>query len=300
MSFADEPPLRTRVVGCRTGNESAMNEQTPEPDWIKPPLLPSEWGQRLRLSLPRRQVGDVLHFARKVPSIPVQRRMRLGPLLVARKNISPRPSWVMLVAKGFSQVAAELPNLRQSYLTFPWPHIYQHPESIATIAIEREYKGESAVFFPKFYAPDKQLLATLEGNLRYFKEAPFEKVDEFGLGLFVSRFWRPIRRSLWWFALNVSGDIRARVFGTFGISVYSRLGAESLHPISPTTSLLNFGTIEADGQVDLRLIYDHRVLDGASVARALKRLEEVLNDQIAGDLDQEPPQVIPFPKRDAA
>src|SRR5436190_18848006 len=98
-----------------------MNESTPAPDWIKPPLLPSESGQRLRLSLPRRQVGDLLHFARKVPSIPVQRRMRLGSLLEARKKINPRPKWVLLLAKGFAHVANEMPGLRQSYMTFPRP-----------------------------------------------------------------------------------------------------------------------------------------------------------------------------------
>jgi hypothetical protein len=274
--------------------------RTPALDWIKPPLLPSESGSRLRLSLPRRQVGDLLHFAAKVPSVPVQRRMCLGPLRAARQKCHVRPKWVLLIAKGFSQIAAELPRFRQSFMTFPWPHLYQHPESVATIAVEREYKGEEAVFFPKFHAPDKVLISTAEAYLRYFKDAPIEQIDEFWLGLFVSRLWRPLRRSLWWYALNASGDIRARVFGTFGISVYSGLGAESLHPISPTTCLLNFGTIDNEGRVDLRLIYDHRVLDGASVARGLKRLEECLNDQVAGELDAEPPQVIPFPRVDAA
>ena len=220
-----------------------------------------------------------MHFAKKVPGIPVQRRMKLGPLMAARQRTDgPRSSWVTLVAKAFGAVAAEMPKLRQSYVTFPWPHIYQHPESIATIAIEREFRGEEAVFFPKFYAPDKVPITTLDAHLRYFKNSPIEEIDEFGLGLFVSKLWRPIRRSLWWFALNVSGEIRGRVFGTFGVSVYSGWGAESLHPISPITSLINFGTIAADGNVDFRLVYDHRVLDGAYVARALKRLEEVLND----------------------
>ena len=275
-----------------------MNEISPS--WLKPPLLPIGTGRRLGLSLPRRQICDLLHFAQKVPSIPVQRTMRLGPLMSARRKVAdPRPKWVTLVAKGFSQVAAEMPKLRQSYMSFPWPHIYEHQESIAAIAIEREYKGEEGVFFPKFHAPDKYPIETLDSYMRYFKEAPMEQIDEFRLGLFVSRLWRPIRRSMWWFALNVSGDIRARVFGTFAISVYSALGAESLHPISPSTVLLNFGFIDSKGEVKLRLIYDHRVLDGATVARALNRLEEVLNDQVANELTSLP-DILPWPERKAA
>jgi hypothetical protein len=276
-----------------------MEELAPPPDWIKPPRLPSVRGLRLPLSRMRRQIGDLLHFARKVPTVPVQRRMNLGPLVEARQTLWKRPKWVTLVAKGFSNVAAEMPRLRQSYLTFPRPHLYQHPDSIAAIAIERDYCGEEAVFFPKIHAPEKQSVSLLDAYVRYFKEAPIEQIDEFWLGLFISRFWTPIRRALWWFALNVSGDIRGRVFGTFGITVYSGLGAESLHPIAPLTSLLNFGMIAPNGDVDMRLIYDHRVLDGACVARALKRLEEVLNDQIADELGADPPDILPFPGRAA-
>jgi hypothetical protein len=36
--------------------------------------------------------------------------------------------------------------------------------------------------------------------------------------------------------------------------------------------------------VDVRLIYDHRVLDGASVARALKSLEMTLTGEILDEL----------------
>jgi pyruvate/2-oxoglutarate dehydrogenase complex dihydrolipoamide acyltransferase (E2) component len=72
--------------------------------------------------------------------------------------------------------------------------------------------------------------------------------------------------------------------GTFGVSVYSALGSESLHPLSPLTTTLNYGVIGRRGGVTVRLIYDHRVLDGSAVARALADLEEVLNGPIAAEL----------------
>jgi hypothetical protein len=84
------------------------------------------------------------------------------------------------------------------------------------------------------------------------------------------------------------------------VSVYSTREAESLHPISPTTCLLNYGAIGGDGHVDVRLIYDHRVMDGGTVARALGRIEEVLNDQIANELNAVEPILIPFPGMSAA
>ena len=90
---------------------------------------------------------------------------------------------------------------------------------------------------------------------------------------------RPLRRALLWLGLNI-GRQRGNYFGTFAVSVYSALNAESLHPLSPVTTLLNYGVISSDGRVDVRIIYDHRVMDGATVARALLRLEEILNSVV--------------------
>ena len=69
-----------------------------------------------------------------------------------------------------------------------------------------------------------------------------------------------------WLGLNIARQ-RANFFGTFQLSVYSALGAESLNPLTPLTTLLNYGPIGEDGSVNVRIHYDHRVMDGANVAR---------------------------------
>jgi hypothetical protein len=92
-----------------------------------------------------------------------------------------------------------------------------------------------------------------------------------------------LRRLGLWLGLNLART-RPGQFGTFGLSVYSALGSESLHPISPLTTTLTYGVIGADGAVDVRLVYDHRVLDGATVARALARLEAELTGAILDEL----------------
>lgn len=84
------------------------------------------------------------------------------------------------------------------------------------------------------------------------------------------------------------------------MSVYSGLGAESLNPLTPLTTIFNYGPIGDDGSVTVRIHYDHRVMDGANVARALARFEEILNGEIAdevaelSELDQ-PPIATPEP-----
>ena len=252
-------------------------------------------GRSLPLSPARRLIGDFLHAARKVPSVPVQRRMNIAPLVAARAQAEPRPSWCALFTKAFGMVAAARPELRRAYLTFPWPHLYEHPVSIASIAVERRIGDEDAVLFAQIRGPEHHTPEQLDSFIKDCKELPVERVGTFRRALRISRLPRFLRRFIWWLGLNSSGYKRARNLGTFGVSVYSGLGAEGLHPLSPLTTTLNYGVIGADGSVDVRIIYDHRVLDGSTVARALEDLEGILNHVLpemlkAGDRNGQAPR----------
>jgi hypothetical protein len=241
-------------------------------------------GRKLAVSLPRRWIGDLLHFARKVPGVMVQREMNLAPLVQARLRAARRISWCALFTRAYALTAAETPELRRAYIPFPWPHFYEHPRSVASVAVERVYQGERAVFFAHLLAPETQTLEMLDDHLRAYKEQPVESFGIFRRALRVSRLPRPLRRLLWWVGLNSSGYKRARRMGTFGVSVYSGLGAESFNHLTPLTSTFNYGVIGGDGRVAVRILYDHRVMDGGTVARALERLERVLNQDIAREL----------------
>jgi hypothetical protein len=246
--------------------------------------MPHAAGRNLSLSLPRRFIGDLMHFARQVPSVPVQRRMNLGALVAARQAARPKPSWVSIFTKAYAVVATVWPELRRAYLSFPVPHLYESADNVASIAVERDFHGEPAVFFGQIACPEQRSLAELDDKLRRLREEPLDQVGSFRRVLFTSRLPRPLRRLLWWIGLNTWGRKRAHYFGTFGVSVYAGLGAASLHPLSPSTTTLNYGVIAPDGSVDVRIIYDHRVLDGATVARALADLERVLQGAILNEL----------------
>lgn len=241
-------------------------------------------GRWLALSPSRRIIADLVHFARQMPTVPVERVMQVGPLREVRDRLPLRPSWCAIFTKAYACVAAQQPALRRTYLPYPWPHLYEHPSNIASVAVEREYRGERCVFFAHLRSPDQQSLRQLDAHLRRFKEEPVESIGLFRRALTVGRLPWPVRRLLWWIGLNSSGAKRAKRMGTFGVSVYSSLGAESLHPLSPLTTTLNYGVIQPDGRLRVRLIYDHRVLDGADVARALAAMEAVLHREILAEL----------------
>jgi len=251
-------------------------------------------GRSFPLAGPRRFIGDLVHFARRIPSAPVSRSFDIAALLEPRVRHRARPSWSCVFMKAYAMVGAEHAPLRRSLLEFPWPRLYEHPWMNCALAIERSYQGEEGVFVGIFRAPEQQTLNQLQQSVAWYKNETLEKVGFYRMALRFSQAPTPIRRLLWWGALNISGHKRCKRFGTFGLSSYGALGAEQIHPISPLTTTLTYGPIDpATGRVVVKLIYDHRVLDGAYVARRLRDIEEVLNGPILDELRQDrsaPPQ----------
>ncbi|MFO0953426.1 MAG: hypothetical protein U0835_20205 [Isosphaeraceae bacterium] len=244
-------------------------------------------GSTLPVTGPRRFIIDLVHFARQVPSTPVSRTANVSALFEPRANHAMRPSWAVLFMKAYALVGAANPPLRRALLQFPWTRIYEHPWMNCALAIERSYQGEPGVFVGLFRAPEAQTIRQLQGALERYKSQPLETVGFYRQALRVSGAPRPVRRLLWWSTLNVSGMKRAKRFGTFGLTSYGALGAESLHPISPLTTTLTFGPISPQGEVVIKLIYDHRVLDGAYIARRLKDIETTLSGEVLQELLQE-------------
>lgn len=241
-------------------------------------------GRTLGLSLPRRFVGDLLSCARRVPSVPMQRHMRLADVMAARAALPKRVSWCAIFLKAYALVAAERPMLRRSYLSFPWPRLYEHPMNVASFGLERTYGGDEGVLFAQIPRPETISLLELDARVRYYKVAPLETVASFRRTLKVSRLPMPLRRFVWWAAMSANGTLRSALFGTFGVSVVGSLGAGSLHILSPMTTTLNYGTFDDGGEIDVRLTYDHRVLDGSNVARALGALEDALHGPVLEEL----------------
>jgi hypothetical protein len=241
-------------------------------------------GSLIPITGPRRFIIDLVHFAHQVPSTPVSRSVDVSALFEPRALHPSRPSWALLFMKAYALVGANHPPLRRALLEFPWPRLYEHPWMNCALAIERSYRGEHGVFVGLFRAPEQQTISQLQEALTWYKDQPLEKVGVYRRALRVSRAPTVVRRLLWWSTLNLSGHKRAKRFGTFGLTSYGALGAESLHPISPLTTTLTFGPISSSGEVIIKLIYDHRVLDGAYVARRLRDIEHTLKGQILDEL----------------
>jgi hypothetical protein len=243
-------------------------------------------GRRLRLTPARKLVLEMLHHARKQPSIPVARTMNVGRLAELRQEAALSLSWTALFLRGYGLVAQLIPELRRAYIPWPRAHLYEHPVSIGAVVVERELDGEIALLAAKVRAPEDASVENLAAHLRRFKEAPVRSISDFRQLLRLARLPGPLRRFLFWHTLNWNGARRAKRFGTFMLSSYGNLGAEQLHPLTPLTSLLTFGPISPTGDVVVKIIYDHRVLDGRRVAVALAELERVLQNHLPHELER--------------
>jgi hypothetical protein len=238
-------------------------------------------GRFIPLSPVRKLVVDLTRL--HVPSVPVQRMMNIAELVEARAVAKGRPAWSAIFAKAYALVAEEIPLLRQAYIKLPTPRLYEYPRSTVSMVVEREYQGEMVVLTTLIPDPAHMGVAAISDVIRRAKTVPLKQEKSFKRMLDLARWPTLIRRAIWWLGLNI-GRQRGNYFGTYGVSVYSGLGSESLHPISPLTAVLNYGVIAEDGTVAVRIMYDHRVLDGSMVARVLERIEQKLAEDVLAEL----------------
>jgi hypothetical protein len=250
-------------------------------------MSPSRKGARLRLSPARRLVVEYLHHARKVPSLPLARSFNVADLARARSWLRPAPSWFAVFMKAMGLVARHRPELRRAFLHWPYPRLYEHPQSECAFLVEREWAGEPVVLGAKVRGPEDQALADLDAHLCYFKETPVWEVSPFRQALRLGRVPWLLRRFTFWHLLNLSGYRRAKHFGTFMMSSLGGDGIEQIHPLTFLTTYFTFGRISPAGAVEAKLIYDHRVMDGGTVARCLNTLDEVLHTDVLAELRQQ-------------
>lgn len=241
-------------------------------------------GRNVAVSPFRQLVIDLMDMSRSVPAVCADRRMNLSPLAAARAACHPRPSWCGLFAKAFGMLARDVPELRRSYVKFPWPRFYEHPHNVVSLNVERHDRGEDVVVMCLVRSPENRSIQEIDAIIRHHKDEPMETLRSYQRSLGVSRIPWPLRKWFWWASLNVFGRRRCHNFGTFGISSVGAQGAGLLHLTPLLTATLHFGLLDEQNRMDVRLAWDHRVLDGALIARVLCELEDVLNRDIVREL----------------
>jgi hypothetical protein len=236
------------------------------------------------LSPARKIVCEMLRHAHRVPTLPQSYELNVAALADVRQRCSDPPSWLTIFMRAYGLAAQRRPELRRVYIPWPRPHLYEHPFNEAAVLIEREWQGETIVLAAKVQRPETTPLQQIAAAVREYTTAPVLSVSDFRQLLRLGRLPAPFRRFAFWQTLYLSGYKRCKRFGTFMISSLGNLGATQLHPIAPMTSYLTFGPIRPDGRVTVVVVYDHRVMDGRSVAHSVQELDRALHGEVLDEL----------------
>jgi pyruvate/2-oxoglutarate dehydrogenase complex dihydrolipoamide acyltransferase (E2) component len=233
----------------------------------------------------RKIVLDICRAARTVPCFPVERTLQLAEVDRQRRELSTRISWCAIFVKAWAQVSVEFPELREVFISLPWMRLYRHPNSVASISIHRDDSAcdGGELIWCRIASAESMPLSEIQAKLDEFQTAPIEQVFRDGVrsgkSPWLSRvlMWHVIMR--WW------GKRKAKKIGTFSVSTLSGENARNFfHPLIVTTSM-EYGRVDPKtGECRFTLLCDHRVLDGMLAARAIRRLEEILQQQTVAEL----------------
>jgi hypothetical protein len=247
---------------------------------------PMNWLPRyVRLSLPRLWMRDLVHFGSKAKVVGGATSLRVADVAMARRNQQPLISWNAILTKAIALTAQKWPQLKRAYIPFPWPHLYEHPNCVVSLVLEREWQGEHSVFFDQIHAPEHKSLREIDYELAGMKRSKVEAVGAFRRLIRITRYPQPLRRMIWRIALYGSGRLKSRYFGTFSLN---SLASRRLRTTQSTTLVsisFEYSPIESEGQMPVQIFIDHRVIDGVAVHRLCTDLQSVLDHDIVAELN---------------
>lgn len=228
-------------------------------------------GEIRSIGADRAIVLDVIRQATKVPSFPVERSVGLAEVATLRAQCTQRISWTALFTRAYGLASRQHAQLRQIYVKWPWPRIYQHPTTTISIAVNRVMStGGERLYFGRVHSPDQRAVSEIQSELDLFQTA--EPAQVFRSQHRGAKLPSWIRRLGWWWRMDIDYRQRARRVGTGSISALAGQGVTNrLHPCMMTSSF-SFGPVDEQGNCLVTLQCDHRVLDGSAAARALNAL----------------------------
>jgi hypothetical protein len=229
-------------------------------------------------------MSDVVHFGRTSPVVAGSWTVNVAAVAAARKLTHPPACWGAIWVKATALAARTWPELRSAYMPYPWPHLYLHPHAVATLVVERAWNGRPAVFFDQVRRPEDLSLAEIDVILKGLRQRPVESVGGYRRLIRFSRLPWIFRRPLWSFALRWSGRLRSRYFGTFSVHSFPVRGAQVMQSTTPISFSLIYGPPDADGNVLLQLLMDHRIVDGLTSHRIVRAIEAAMREDIVAEL----------------
>ena len=227
-------------------------------------------------------VADIAMLAKDIPLFPVDRWCSLTSLREARAACDQRIGWAAIFLKAYSKVVQGTPELRSWFLPGLWPRIATTNQIVATVAINRKENDIEQLCWARLHQPETLSLVEIQHFIDECCNKPIQELFKRQCELEMLPGF--LRRAVLRWNLRSTSHKRSSRIGTFSLSALAGYGASNhFHPTLCTTSI-SYRPIEADGKCLVTLIADHRVIDGAIVARSLAALEKFLTQDLVHEL----------------
>jgi hypothetical protein len=188
-----------------------------------------------------------------------------------------------MVAKAFALTALQRPALRRVHAALPWPRMLQLPFARGAILVERDHHGEPTLALSRFHAPHQTPLPELARAVEVTKHGPLAEAKSFRRMLAFARAPGPLRRLALSLGLALGSPV-LKYGASFAISAVPQQGAVILDSVSVLPVFLSYGPLDEHAAMDLHIAFDHRVMDGADAAFALRGIEAALEGPITAEL----------------
>lgn len=217
--------------------------------------------------------------------IPVERELDVAELDRKRRQVTPHISWAALLMKAYGAVAMRWPVLRQAYMRWPWPHIYEHPRNIGLLTVSRRVGDADQLFFGRFKSPERVPLAELQASFQRLREDEITQIRQFKHQARFVRYPMLIRRICWGIVHNMAGASRAKTIGTFGVSLSRVQGCDLTYHLAPVSTVLGCDARPDHGRFRLTLTFDHRLVDAWDIGSIFRDIEAEFHGPLTAELD---------------
>lgn len=244
--------------------------------------------QKINYSGIRGSIAQYVRFATRFfhPFLSIEvNAQRLVKFHSQQKDMTYTPILLKIIA-----TAAEKYPIMNGILTRPFlrKKIFVPKEVDVSVAMEKQYKGETFVAIPIVRSVNEKSIKTIASEINYLSNLPYDQLPEIKPVLFFHKlpdFWK------YWSLkfLCRFPHVFQLFFGTIGFSNLGKFGITIASPTWVNNVIFVIGTIEekpivVNGDIEkapilhITMGFNHAVIDGAMAGRILSEVKSLIEN----------------------
>ena len=260
---------------------------------LNPQSARKKFGMRLfkswrTISANRRLVIEVFHLGKKGHTVGSESVINVAPAALVRDAAVKKISWLSIWTRALGIASQRWPELRTSYVPFPWPHFHLHPSMNVAVFVERELDGQVVVFRHTLKDVQARSLIDIQRNsIEPIQSKSILSFPDVRIVMWMGKWVPfPILRLCFRLLHSLSGHVRSNVYGNASVNLMNAPRTRLLMSTTLSAFVIYPGIVDKNGDVAVQAFMDHRVIDGLQAGRILKEIESIINNEIVAELQE--------------